>query len=275
MPSTLNAAGMAGLISCLSVTVATIAQAQMDMGSMQGGSAPHDARDPHAYAEGAEFTQGADRPVLMDHHRFRTLRIDQLELSRVDGETIVPFDLEAWLGHAYDRAVLEAEGELENGDLAGARSEVHWAHAIAPFWDSRLGVRYDSGEGPNRAWLAAGVEGLAPYRFDLQFTGYVGESNRTALRIDAAYDVLMTQRLILEPRFEANFYGKEDVERGLGTGLADAALGLRLRYEIRRELAPYIGVEWKDEFGGTEELSRAAGSDPSDARIAMGIRFWF
>jgi copper resistance protein B len=251
------------------------ARAQMDMGSMQGGSAPADARDPHAYGEGAGFTHGADRPVLMDHHRFHGLRIDEFEVSRVDGETIVPFDVEAWFGQTYDRAVLESKGELESGDLAAARTEVHWAHAVAPYWDSRLGVRYDSGEGPNRSWLAAGIAGLAPYRFDLEFTAYVGESSRTAFRVDASYDMLMTQRWILEPRFEASFYGKDDVERGLGSGLSAIALGLRLRYEIRRELAPYIGVEWTNEYGGTEDFSRAAGGDPSDARIAMGMRFWF
>lgn len=262
------------LAASLLVTGLPVARAQMEMGAMQGGSAPADARDPHAYAGDADFTRGAERPVLMDHHRFRSFRLDRLEAVDVDGETVVPFDLEAWLGKTYDRGVLKSEGELASGDLEDARTELLWAHAIAPYWDSELGVRYDSGEGPNRSWLAAGIEGLAPYRFDLELTAYVGESSRTALRVDASYDMLLTQRLILEPRFEANFYGKDDVERGLGTGLADAALGLRLRYEIRRELAPYVGVEWVDEYGGTEDLTRAAGRDPSDARFFLGLRFW-
>jgi copper resistance protein B len=258
-----------------SLLVASVpALAQMEMGAMQGGSAPADARDPNAYSNGAAFTRGADRPMLMDHHRFRSLRIDRLEITDADGETVVPFDLEAWLGNTYDRAVLKSEGELEGGDLAEARTELLWGHAIAPYWDSQLGVRFDSGAGPNRSWLAAGIEGLAPYRFDLELTGYVGESSRTALRFDVSYDMLMTQRLILEPRFEANFYGEDDVERGLGTGLSDTALSLRLRYEIRRELAPYVGVEWRDEYGGTEDLTRAAGGDPSDARFVLGLRFW-
>jgi copper resistance protein B len=246
----------------------------MDMGAMQGGSAPADARDPHAYSGGVDFMRGAERPVLMDHHRFRSLRLDHLEAADVDGKTVVPFDLEAWLGKTYDRGVLKSEGELAGGDVEHARTELLWAHAIAPYWDSELGVRYDSGAGPNRTWLAAGIEGLAPYRFDLELTAYVGESSRTALRFDASYDMLLTQRLVLEPRLEANFYGKDDFERGLGTGLADASLALRLRYEIRRELAPYVGVEWADEYGGTEDLTRAAGGDPSDARVVLGLRFW-
>ncbi len=262
------------LAASLLVASLPAAWAQMEMGAMQGGSAPADARDPHAYSGGADFTRRTERPVLMDHHRFRALRLDRLEAADVDGETVVPFDLEAWLGKTYDRGVLKSEGELAGGDLEDARTELLWAHAIAPYWDSELGVRYDSGAGPNRTWLAAGIEGLAPYRFDLELTAYVGESSRTALRFDASYDMLLTQRLILEPRVEANFYGKDDVERGLGTGLADAALELRLRYEIRRELAPYVGVAWVDEYGGTEDLTRAAGGDPSDARLVLGFRFW-
>jgi copper resistance protein B len=262
------------LAASLLVTGLPAAQAQMEMGAMQGGPAPADARDPHEYSGGADFTRGAERPELMDHHRFRSLRLDHLEAADVDGETVVPFDLEAWLGTTYDRAVLKSEGELASGDLEDARTELHWAHAIAPYWDSELGVRYDSGAGPNRTWLAAGIAGLAPYRFDLELTAYVGESSRTALRFDVSYDMLMTQRLILEPRLEANFYGQDDVERGLGTGLSDTVLALRLRYEIRRELAPYIGVEWLEEHGGTEELTLAAGGDPGDARFVLGLRFW-
>jgi copper resistance protein B len=251
------------------------AQTQMNMGAMQGGSPPPDARDPHAYAEGVEFTRGEARPKLADHHWFRSILIDNLEAARVNGRTAVPYDLEGWFGQTYDRAVLKADGEFERGSLTEARTELLWGHAIAPYWDTQVGVRHDSGEGPNRKWLAAGIEGMAPYWFDLELTGYIGESSRTALRVDASYDMLMTQRLILEPRLEANFYGRDDIERGLGSGLADLTFGLRLRYEIRRELAPYVGVEWADLHGDTEESARAAGRDPSDSRIVIGLRFWF
>jgi copper resistance protein B len=237
--------------------------------------APSDARDPDAYAEGVGFTRGAARPQFADQERFGSVLVDNLEVSSVAGETIVPYDLEAWFGRTYDRVVLKAEGELESGDLAEARTELLWGHAVAPYWDTQAGVRYDSGAGPNRTWLAAGIEGIAPYWFDLEVTGYVGESSRTALRVDASYDMLLTQRLVLEPRFEANFYGKSDIERGIGSGLSDVTLALRLRYEVRRELAPYIGVEWVDRYGGTEKFARAAGDDPSDARIMMGLRFWY
>ena len=247
----------------------------MDMGAMQGGSAPPDARDPHAYSDGVAFTRGAGRPILMDSHRLSSLLIDELALARVDGETAVPYEIEAWFGRTYDRVVLKAEGDFESGDLAEARTELLWGHALAAYWDTQLGVRFDSGEGPSRTWLAAGIEGLAPYRFDVEVTGYVGESSRTALRVDASYDMLLTQRLIFEPSLEANFYGTDDSERQLGSGLADITLALRLRYEIRRELAPYLAIERIELFGGTEDLARAAGRDPGDTRVLLGLRYWY
>jgi len=264
----------AGIVLALSVSAA-LAQTEMDMGAMQGGRPPADARDPHAWSEGVEFTRGEDRPRFADRQRFHSVIIDNLELSRIDGESHVLYDAEAWLGTTYERAVLKAEGGFEHGDLAEARTELLWGHAIAPYWDTQLGIRYDSGTGPNRTWLAAGIEGLAPYWFDLEVTGYVGESGRTALRIDASYDMLMTQRLILEPQIEANVYGKDDPERRIGSGLADVTLGLRLRYEIRRELAPYFGIEWINRYGKTEDFVVAAGEDSSDARVTIGLRFWF
>lgn len=268
------ALAFAGLLSLSSLTAAH-AQMPGSTGSMQGGSPPPDARDPDAYSDGVDFTRGDARPRLADRERFGALLIDNLEASRVGDETVVPYDVEAWFGRTYDRAVFKAEGDVESGDIAEARTELLWGHAIAPYWDTQVGVRHDSGIGPNRTWLAAGVEGLAPYWFDLELTGYVGGSSRTAVRVDASYEMLMTQRLILEPRLEANFYGKEDLERGLGTGLADVTLALRLRYEVRRELAPYIGIEWVRQYGETEDLTRAGGGDPDDARVMIGLRFWF
>lgn len=247
----------------------------MDMSAMQGGSAPPDARDPDAYSDGVDFTMGPARPVLADSRSFGSILVDKLEAARVDGETSVPYDLEARFGRTYERAVLKAEGDIENGDLAEGRNELLWGHAFAPYWDTQLGLRYDSGEGPNRSWIAAGIEGLAPYRFELELTGYLGESSRTALRLDASYEMLITQRLVLQPRLEASYYGKDDRARGIGRGLANVSVGLRLRYEVRRELAPYIGIERIAEYGRTEDLTRAAGGDPNDTRIIAGLRFWY
>ncbi len=247
--------------------------APMDMGSMQGGSAPPDARDPHAYAGGQDF--GPYTLRLGNTQSFASLRADNFETRRSNGNTSAAYDLQGWYGRTYDRAVLKAEGDIDDGKIQDARSELLWGHAIATYWDTQLGVRYDSGDGPNRSWLAFGVQGLAPYWFEVETTGYVGEDGRTALRLDASYELLFTQKLILQPRIEADVYGESDRARGLGSGLAELITQLRLRYEIRREFAPYIGVEWERKFGGTKDLARAAGEDANDVRIVAGLRYWF
>jgi len=251
----------------------TAAGTKMDMGAMQGGSAPPDARDPHAYSEGLDF--GPSKPELADTRNMGALLVDKFEGVRTSGNTSAPFDLQGWYGRTYDRAVLKAEGDIDSGEIAEARTELLWGHAFATFWDRQIGLRYDSGEGPNRNWLAFGVQGLAPYRFEVDATAYLGESGRSALRFDASYELLLTQRLILQPRIEANAYGKRDVERRLGSGLSDVSAGLRVRYEIRREIAPYVGIEWVRRYGETEDLVRAIGADPNDTRIVAGLRFWF
>ena len=243
-------------------------------GTMQGGSAPADARDPHAYSDGYGFGS-IPRPRFADEQNFAMLRMDRLEAVRSDNNTSGLYDLQAWFGRTYDRLVLKAEGSVDNGKLEEASTELLWGHAVATYWDAQLGLRYDSGEEPNRGWLALGVQGLAPYWFELDITGYVGEQGRTALSLEAEYEILFTQRLILQPRLEADVYGKEDAERGTGAGLSDVSAGLRLRYEIRREFAPYAGVEWAGRYGGTADYARAAGLDSSEARAVAGVRFWF
>ena len=245
----------------------------MDMGSMQSGSAPPDARDPHAYSGG--YTFGPDRLRLADEHSFGSLLMDRFEVVRSDGNTSAVYDLQAWYGRTFDRVVLKAEGEYDGGRFEEARTELLWSHAVAAFWDAQLGLRHDGGEGPNRTWLAFGVQGLAPYWFEIDVTAYLGEQGRSALNLEAEYELLLTQKWILQPRIEADFHGKDDRERGIGSGLSAITAGIRLRYEIRREFAPYLGVEWAGTFGGTKDLVRAAGEDTSEARLVVGLRFWF
>lgn len=246
----------------------------MDHGSMQGGSAPPDARDPHAYSGG--YTLPPDRPLRMaDEHNFGSLLMDRLERARTRDNSSTVYDLQAWYGRTYDRAVLKAEGDVDDGKLQDAQTELLWGHAISAYWDTQLGVRHDSGQEPSRTWLAFGVQGLAPYWFEVDITGYVGESGRTALGVEAEYELLLTQKLILQPRIEANIYGKRDAARETGSGLSDLAAGLRLRYEIRREFAPYIGIERSGKFGGTAGFAREEGKKTHETRIVGGLRFWF
>jgi copper resistance protein B len=246
----------------------------MDHGSMQGGSAPPDARDPHAYSDGLVF--GPDRQLkLADEHSFGSLLVDRLEAVRTRDQTHAAYDLQARYGRDYDRLVLKAEGEVSGGRTEEARTELFWSHAVVAYWDAQLGARYDSGAGPERGWLAFGVQGLAPYWFEIDATAYAGDDGRGALRLAAEYELLLTQRLILQPRVEANFYSKRDTERALGTGLSGLVAGIRLRYEIRREFAPYVGVEWAGRYGATADYVRAAGGDARETRLVAGLRFWF
>jgi copper resistance protein B len=149
--------------------------------------------------------------------------------------------------------------------------EALWNRIVTPWWSTQVGVRQDFGDAPSRTWLAFGVEGLAPQWFDVEAAIYLGEEGRTAFRADVSYDLLLTQRLVLQPEIEADVYGKDDRERGIGSGLSDIEAGLRLRYEVRRELAPYIGVHWVRRFGETADLA----GDDSEVRFVAGVRAWF
>lgn len=257
--------------------------AGMDHGDMQmqGGSAPADARDPHAYSGGyalgtGTYALGGTRSLhLADEHSFASVLVNRLERVHTSDSNATAYDAQAWFGRDADKLVLKAEGDVARGKLQEARTELLWGHAIASYWDTQLGLRHDSGTGPERSWLAFGVQGLAPYWFELDATAYVGQGGRTALRLGAEYELLLTQRLILQPRVELTAYGKDDEARHIGSGLSSGVAGLRLRYEINRQLAPYVGVERSAKFGRTADLVRAEGEPSSQTRWVAGVRFWF
>ncbi len=235
---------------------------------------PPGPADPAAYLAKLESMSmtGMD---MADDQRFGKVLINQLEATRADGVTGQAWDAQAWYGGDRNRLLLRSEGARSAGHVQEGDIEALWSHAIATFWDSTLGVRHDFGNGPGRNWAAFGVQGLAPYWFDIEATGYVGAGGRTAARFKAEYELLITQRLILQPEFEANLYGKPDPAWRLGSGLSDASLGLRLRYEIRREFAPYIGVVWQRVFGGTAGFRRAENQSVFDRQLVAGVRVWF
>ena len=258
------------------------ALAQMDHGDMQmqGGSAPADARDPHAYSDGYTLTEGpyaqpGPRQLkLADEHAFWSVLGDRLEYQEDSDSTV--YDIQAWYGTTYNRFVIKAEGDIADGTLEESSTDLLWGHALNAYFDTQFGVRLDQyDEGKDRQWLAIGMQGLAPYWFELDVTAYVGDDGRTALSAEAEYELLLTQRLILQPRAELNLYGKDDLDNRLGSGLSDLALGLRLRYEFSRQFSPYIGVEWTDTYGDTADYRRAAGEDTSGTQFVAGLRFWF
>lgn len=278
-----------GLILALAVLGAGHAMAQtpatpaMDHGdmNMQGGSVPADARDPHAYSGGLTLDKGPyARPGprelrLADEHNFGSVLFNRLERGVGTGSPVTAYDAQASFGKDFNRMVIKAEGEVSQGKLTDTRTELLWGHAVTPYWDTQLGVRHDSGSGPDRTWLAAGVQGLAPYWFEVDATAYVGNGGRTALRLGAEYEVLLTQKLILQPRAELSAYGKDDAANGIGRGLSSGVVGLRLRYEVTRQIAPYIGVERSSKWGRTADLARSTGDPVGETRWVAGVRVWF
>ncbi|MBU6246184.1 MAG: copper resistance protein B [Xanthomonadaceae bacterium] len=247
--------------------------APMAMGRMQGGAPPADARSPD-YSDGVapSHLPGMD---MGEGARFVLLQVDQLEAFAGRDEHGQRWELHGWVGNDDDKLLLRSEGERTGSRVSDGDVEALWSHAVAAYWDSTLGARHDLGDGPRRDWLAFGVKGLAPYWFDVEATGYLGRAGRTAVRLRADYEVLFTQRLILQPELEANLYGRDDPRRGIGRGLSDLQFGLRLRYEIRREVAPYVGVQYVRRLGRTADFARAAGTPVSDRQVVVGLRVWF
>jgi copper resistance protein B len=243
------------------------------MGPMQGGAPPPDARSPD-YSDCISYGS-MEAMDMADNASLGMLLIDQLEAVHGKDGSGQRWDIEGWYGNDYEKLWLRTEGERSGGKLEDGDIEAFWSHTIAAFWNTQLGVRTDAGEGPNRQWAAFGIQGLAPYWFELEATGYVGPAGRTAARFRAEYELFLTQRLILQPELEASAYGKDDAARRLGSGLSDASLGLRLRYEFHRQFAPYVGVVWARRFGGTADLAREDGQDLFDRQWVAGFRIWF
>ncbi|HEX5954258.1 MAG TPA: copper resistance protein B [Rhodanobacteraceae bacterium] len=236
---------------------------------------------PAGNARSPDYSDGYDHGpmpgmAMRDDPALGMVLLDRLEyVHGRDGDRAIAIDGEAWYGRNFDKLWLKFEGEHAGGRLQDLRTEALWSHAVAPFWDTQLGVRHDFGAGPDRTWAAFGIEGLAPYWFETEATLYVGQGGRTAARVAVEYEARFTQRLILQPSIEANLYGRNDSRRGVGSGLSDVEAGLRLRYEIRREFAPYIGVVWQQRFGRSRDYAHAQDEPADDLQFVAGFRIWF
>lgn len=246
----------------------------MMMGPMQGGKPPPDARDPNAYNEGARHANFGNHE-MHDNAPFGKVLVDKAEVAKGDGERGQNLEVEAWYGNDYNKAWVKLEGERRGGALEAARTELLWDRAFAPFWSTQLGIRHDAGEGGGRDWLAFGVQGLAPYWFETEATAYWRSGGELAARFAVKYEILFTSKVILEPELGANLYSRADPERGTGKGLSDLGFGLRLRYEITRKFAPYIGVTWGRQFGETADYTRLRGGQRSQTQAVAGLRLWF
>jgi len=230
---------------------------------------------PHHEMGAMTAAQMTDVMGMDDDASFGLFTLDRFERVKTDDGYATAWNAEGWYGHDFDKVWFKSEGRYSQGALDDADAQLLWSHAIAPYWDTQLGARRDFGRGPDRTWAAFGVQGLAPYWFELGVTAFVGQQNRTALRVESSYDMLLTQRWIVQSRFELNAYGKSDPMRGIAAGVSDAEFGLRLRYEIRREFAPYVGVEWHRRFGSRASVFDTGDERAFDTQAVAGLRLWF
>jgi copper resistance protein B len=222
----------------------------------------------------AAFPQGLEGHAVHDRPINWFVQFDQLEWQGGDSGG---FNLEntSWIGGDINRLWIRAEGESEDDAVESALVHAMWGRSFSRWWDFVAGVRQDFRPGDAQTWAAFGLQGLAPYWFEIEATGYVGAGGRTHARIEAEYDLLLTNRLALQPLGELEIYGKSDPERGLGAGLSSVEAGLRLRYEIRREFAPYVGLTWDRKLFGTADYAREEGEKVGATRVTFGVRTWF
>lgn len=216
------------------------------------------------------FSGGMDDDPLLT-----MLVVDQLEIRNNDGRDPLVWDAEGWIGKDLHKLWIKTEGEYVDSRVEEVELQALYSRAVAPFWDIQLGWRRNIRPTPNRDWLAFGVKGLAPYFFDIDAALFVGDAGRTSARLQVEYEIMLTQRLVLVPEIELNLYGKDDPATGIGSGLSNIEAGLRLCYEIRREFAPYIGLNWTKLYGDTADFARAEEVDTDDIQFVFGVRAWF
>ena len=203
--------------------------------------------------------------------------IDTLEASFGDGEEGYSWNAQGWTGGDINRFWWKTEGEGDfGGQLHEAEVQALYSRAVAPFWDVQAGVRQDfRPDGDDTTHLTFGVQGVAPYWFEMSAAAFLSTDGDLTARAEAEYDQRLTQKWILQPAIEAAFSASDIPELEMGSGLTSVTAGLRLRYEIRKEFAPYVGVEWSRSFGDTADYARARGDDVEATRFVVGIKAWF
>ncbi len=213
--------------------------------------------------------------TLQDNALHAFVLFDQLEWQAIETGGGLNWDAKGWLGRDRDRLWFRTEGHADDGRLGDAEAHLLYGRAVARWWEVVVGLRQDVRPGPSQSWLAFGVQGLAAYWFDIEATVYLSNAGQTAARLEAEYELLLTNRLVLQPLIEVDLYGKSNAARGIGAGVSDVDVGLRMRYEFRREFAPYVGVTWTRTFGKTTDFAEAAGETAAGLRFVAGLRLWY
>lgn len=207
---------------------------------------------------------------------FSQLMLDRLEYRAHKGANGYAWEGEGWIGGDINRLAFKTEGEGEvGGPLESAELQALYSRALNPWFNVEAGVRQDFRPSPQRTYAVVGIEGLAPYWFEVGAQAFLSTRGDAHLRLEGSYDQRITQRLIAQPAVEVNIAAQDVAELGIGSGISDIELGLRLRYEFAREFAPYVGIHWERKLGDTARYARAAGEGASATSLVMGIRFWF
>jgi len=218
------------------------------------------------------------RKDMLKEMTFRTfaLQIDQAEYRARSGKDGYGFEGQAWYGGDIDRAVVAFEGEGSFGEKAeDLEVNAYWRHALDPWFNLQLGVRQDFRPTPDRTYAMVGIQGLAPYWFEVEGQLFVSDKGDVRARAKGSYDQRITQRLVLEPEVEADFALQDVPELGIGAGIEKIELSARLRYEVTRMFAPYVGVFWERKLGDTADYARAEGDKASSVSALAGLRVWF
>jgi len=239
-------------------------------------AAPVLAETPAANAESTLGMASGETQPVMDRGIFAHAIFNQLEGRWNGSNTQFRWDGQGWIGTDYDKLWIKSEGTLQSsGTVDDGQQQFLYSRAVTTYFDLQGGLRSDIDSRPTRNWGALGIQGLAPYFFDLEVTGFVSGEGHLAGKLEASYDLLLTQRLILQPQVEFNIYSKADPARLVGAGFSDIDTGLRLRYEFDRKFAPYIGVVYEGKFGQAAIFAPQFGESSGDVRFVFGIRTWF
>lgn len=200
--------------------------------------------------------------------------LNQNEL-RFGDSTSYRWDGEGWYGGDLDRLWVKSEGSVDTASGMREEAEVQglFSRAVSTYFNLQGGIRYDF-DPTSRGWAALGLEGLAPLGWEIGAFAFAGSGGHLGARLEGDYDLYLTQRLVLQPQFELNAYSRPDRAALIGTGLAAADFGLRLRYELRRQFAPYLAITYEAKYGASADMARAAGFSPSEVRFVAGIRMW-
>ena len=213
---------------------------------------------------------------MLDPQVFTFVQAERLEGRTSGGEKGYLLDLQGWVGTDTSKFWGKAEAEGVIGEqVEGVEVQALYSRMISPFFDLQLGVRQDIASDVSRTHVVIGVQGLAPYWFEVEAAAFISHTGDVTARLETEYELFLTQRLVLQPRTALDFAFQEVEALGLGAGLSSVEAGLRLRYEIRREFAPYIGVSWRKVVGGTVDGPRSAGQRPSEMSLLAGVRMWY